>query len=119
MQSSQHRSTGRWFLAAGLLLFGLLLSGFSCPGGVRDHLPARAEARAAAAQQSLRRQSDSAEIKVEQAKPAPLLAMLLSLVPVRPRVRSDAVVVVATASDSSLWLTPYLFRPPPANILVR
>jgi hypothetical protein len=119
MQGTQPRSIGRWFVAAGLLLFGLLMSGFSCPGSVRDHLPARAEARAASAQQSLRRQSDSVEIKVEQAQPAPLLALLLSLVPVRPSVPSDAVIVVATTSDSSLWLMPYLFRPPPSNILVR
>ncbi|SEC52832.1 hypothetical protein [Terriglobus roseus] len=119
MQKTQHRSMGRWFLAAGLLLFGLFLSGFSCPGNIPDHLPARAEARAASAQQSLRRQSVRAEIKVEQAKAAPMLAMLLSLVPARPHAPSDAVVVVATTSDSSLWLMPYMFRPPPANILVR
>ncbi|WP_041592500.1 hypothetical protein [Terriglobus roseus] len=110
---------GRWLVAAGLLLLGLLLSGFNCPGNLRDHLPARAEARAASAQQSLRRQSIQSEIKVEVAKAAPLVALLLSLVPAHPRATAVPVAVVATAGDSSLWLMPYLFRPPPVSILVR
>src|SRR6187402_2127757 len=119
MEKAGYRTMGRWLVAAGLLLLGLLLSGFNCPGNLRDHLPARAEARAASAHQSLRRQAVQTEIKVEQAKAAPLLALLLSLVPAAPRATPAPVAEVSTAGDSSLWLMPYLFRPPPANILVR
>jgi hypothetical protein len=111
---------GRWWVAAGLLLLGLLLSGFNCPGNLRDHLPARAEARAASAHQSLRRQSDQSDVKVEEAKAAPpALALLLSLMAPRPHVSREPVVAEAATGESSLWLVPYLFRPPPADILVR
>jgi hypothetical protein len=119
MKKAGARVMGRWVVAAALLLFGLLVSGLSCPANIRDHLPARAEARAASAQQSLQRRSAGAEIKVEQAKATPLLALLLSLVPARRHATPEPVVSVAAPNESSLWLMPYLFRPPPANILVR
>ena len=113
------RAMGRWLVAAGLLLLGLLLSGFHCPGNLREHLPARTQARAASAHQSLRRQSDQREVKVEDAKAEPALSLLLSLVAPRPRISYEPAVAVTAGDESSLWLMPYLFRPPPADILVR
>jgi hypothetical protein len=55
---------------------------------------------------------------MEQASPTPLLALLLLVLAFDPRrTRRMLVRVLEAPRQSSLWLMPYLFRPPP--ILVR
>jgi hypothetical protein len=116
MRNAGARITGRWFIAAALLLFGLMVSGLTSPAGAPDHLPARAQARAGSAQQSLERRAARTEVKVEQSSGAPLLALLLVLAV--PSTKLQPVLTVEAPRESSLWLLPYLFRPPPA-LLVR
>jgi hypothetical protein len=118
MKNAETKMMGRWFLAVALLLLGLVMSGATAAKATADHWPARVQARAVSAQQALQRRTGKSEIKMEQASAAPLLALLLLVLaldtrrtlrrPVRP---------VEAPGDSSLWLMPYLFRPPP--ILVR
>jgi hypothetical protein len=115
------RLVTRWFVAAGLLLFGLWVGGVAMPHCSQDHLPARAEARAVSVQQSLRQSLKRGEVKVEQASAAPMLALLLFAAAIVVGTRRAAfapVRAVAVVLESSLWLTPYLFRPPP-SFLVR
>jgi hypothetical protein len=112
-----NRLTTRWFVAAALLLFGLMVSGLTSPANNPEHLPARAQARAVSAQQSLQRHVSSTAVKAEQASAAPLLAFLLVLVVAQLRTRLPAVDILETPRESSLWLMPYLFRPPPINLV--
>ncbi len=123
MRHAGPKSTVRWFVAAALLLFGLMVGGVTCPACNPDHLPARAEARAGSVQQSLQRGVATSQSATTQTSSAPpvalaLAALLLAFVPARRNFTPHAALAVAASRHSSLWLTPYLFRPPPA-LLVR
>lgn len=118
MQNAGARATGRWFIAAALLLFGLMVSGLASPGSNPDHLPARAQARAVSAQQSLQRRANRTVVKIEQASAAPMMALLLLVLAFSlRRARLQAVSVLEAPRKASLWLMPYLFRPPPAFLV--
>jgi hypothetical protein len=121
MRNAGTRRVGRWFLAVTLLLLGLVFSGATAAKPTADQWPARVQARGVSAQQDLRRRTSQSERKVEQAKVVPpALALLLALMAApRRAVAEPLVATVETPRDASLWLVPYLFRPPPTNILVR
>jgi hypothetical protein len=118
MRNSKAIQVRRWALAVILLLLGLVLSGTTAAKATADHWPARVQARAVSAQQALQRRTGATERKVVQAAPAPLLALLFLVLAYDKR-RTQAVSsrAGATPRDASLWLVPYLFRPPPVLVV--
>jgi hypothetical protein len=106
---------GRWFVATTLLLLGLVLSGAACAKSTADHWPARVQARAVSAQQSLQRRTTQSETSIEHAGVTPVAALLLFALAFTPRRSQQAPNILARVPrETSLWLLPHLFRPPPA-----
>jgi hypothetical protein len=117
MRNAGTRLAWRWLLATSLLMLGLVLSGSTCAKATADQWPARVQARAVSAQQNLERRAAKSETKEEQTSAAPLATLLL-LVSAAIFFRSErqSIRIVSVPRNTSLWLTPHLFRPPPVAL---